>query len=78
MPINHVHLKSFAVRSVNMSKKKEKKKIEIMGKSLFILSADNCIRVFLKSIAENEYFENFIYHMIALNSLYLSIDSPSL
>lgn len=77
MPINHVHLKSFAMRSVNM-KKREKKKVEVAGYSLFVFGPDNCLRLGLKALIENEHFENFIYHMIALNSLYLSIDSPSL
>ena len=63
-----------------MSKKKDKKSIDISeaGRSLYILGPDNCLRLTIKSLVENEYFENFIYHMIALNSLYLSIDSPSL
>lgn len=80
MPINHVNLKSFAVRNVNQSKKKQKKNIEIneSGRSLYIFAHDNCIRLFLKAVIENPYFEHFIYHMIALNSLFLAIESPSL
>jgi len=73
-------LKSLAARSVNTSKTKQKKTIEIdeTSRSLFIFAHDNKIRVFLKGIIENSYFEGFIYHLIALNSLLLAIDTPSL
>lgn len=65
------------MRSVNL-KKREKKKFEISGYSLFVFGPENCLRRGLKALIENEYFENFIYHMIALNSLYLAVDAPSL
>jgi hypothetical protein len=79
-PINHLAIKSFAVRSITTSKKKHKKKVEIDEKSLslFCLSHDNCFRVFLRHVIENPYFEGFIYHMIALNSLLLALDEPIL
>jgi len=45
---------------------------------LFIFRSDNVIRKSLKHFIENSYFEGFIYHLIALNSLLLAIDTPSL
>lgn len=75
-----LNLKSLAARSVNTSKKKQKKTIEIdeSSKSLFIFAHDNKFRCALKMLIENSYFEGFIYHLIALNSLLLAIDTPSL
>ena len=43
-----------------------------------IFSHDNCLRVLLKNLIENPYFEGFIYHIIALNSLLLALDVPVL
>jgi hypothetical protein len=72
--------KSLAARSASSSKKKQKKTIEIdeSSKSLFIFGPQNPLRKGLKLFIENSYFEGFIYHLIALNSLLLAIDTPSL
>lgn len=80
VPINHVHLKTFAARSANIGKKKQRKQIEIDpdSYSLYILGHENMLRVALKNLIENPYFEGFIYHMIALNSLLLALDTPVL
>ena len=45
---------------------------------MFIFSHDNKLRCALKKFIENSYFEGFIYHLIAFNSLLLAIDTPSL
>ena len=73
-------MKSLAARTVSTSKKKQKKTIEIdeNSRSLFIFAHDNKFRCALKKFIENSYFEGFIYHLIALNSLLLAIDTPSL
>lgn len=47
-------------------------------KSLFLFSYDNKFRAFLRDFINNNYFSGFIYHMIALNSLLLILDSPNL
>ena len=75
-----MHLKTFAARSANIGKKKQRKQIEIDpdSYSLYILGHENMLRVFLKNLVENPYFEGFIYHMIALNSLLLALDTPVL
>ena len=80
VPINHVHLKTYAARATNIGKKKQRKQIEIDpdSYSLYILGHENCLRVTLKNLIENPYFEGFIYHMIALNSLLLALDTPVL
>ena len=48
------------------------------GRSLFIFSKENPIRKYLKIVVENEYFDNFILHLIGLNSILLTIDEPVL
>lgn len=80
VPLNHVHLKTYAARSGNMGKSKKKAKTEFdeSSVSLFILKHDNSFRIWLKNFTENSYFEGFIYHMIALNSLLLMLDEPIL
>lgn len=52
--------------------------IDEKSRSLYIFAHDNCFRVFLRNVIENPYFEGFIYHMIALNSLLLALDEPLL
>lgn len=46
--------------------------------SLFILAYDNPIRAVLRDMVDHPYFASFIYHMIAVNSLLLALDEPSL
>lgn len=72
-------IKKYSERQ-NYSKKKQKKQIEIdqESRSLYCFSHDNCLRIRLKLLIENPYFEGFIYHMIALNSLLLAMDTPIL
>ena len=80
VPINHVHLKQFASRAgtVGKSKKKTITEFDEGSTSLFVFSHDNSFRIWLKNFTENSYFEGFIYHMIALNSLLLMLDEPIL
>lgn len=47
-------------------------------KSLYLFSHDNKLRVALNHFLGNSFFSGFIYHMIALNSLLLILDSPEL
>ena len=46
--------------------------------SLFIFAPDSVVRRLLRQFISNSYFAGFIYHMIALNSLLLTLDQPSL
>lgn len=48
------------------------------SKALFVFGHKHPLRVGLKHIVENSYFENFIYHCIAFNSLLLALDEPAL
>ena len=61
-------------------KKSKKKSIEIdeSSSSLFIFAHDNAFRLWLKSFIENPFFEGFIFHIIAFNSLLLALDEPTL
>jgi len=52
--------------------------IQIVGNSLFIFKEDSTIRLKFKAFLEHPYFENFIYHLIGLNSLLLALDEPTL
>ena len=63
---------------MSIRKKKRDVVINVEGKSLFIFSKDNPIRKFLKSVVENDYFDNFILHLIGINSILLAIDEPIL
>lgn len=74
-------IKAFQNRSLSNTKtKKLQKNIEIDqdSRSLYIFAHDNPLRVFLKHFIENPYFESYIYHIIALNSLLLALDVPVL
>ena len=51
---------------------------EQLGNSLLCFGPENGLRLFLKAMIHNSYFAGFIYHMIALNSLLLILDSPNL
>lgn len=81
MPIDHVKIKTISNRALTGSKRKtQRKNIEIdqKSRSLCIFAHDNCLRVFLKNVIENPYFDGFVYHVIALNSLLLALDVPVL
>ncbi len=71
-------IKAYSQRQINLNRKKSRKEIEIddLSRSLYIFGSDNWLRMQLKSLIENPYFEGFIYHMIALNSLLLALDEP--
>jgi len=43
-----------------------------------LFAPDNWLRSSLKSLIENPFFEGFIYHIIAFNSLILALDTPML
>ena len=49
----------------------------ISGRSLFCLAKNSKIRLYLKAFIEHSYFENFIYHMIGLNTFILAINEPT-
>ena len=51
---------------------------QVPGRSLFIFAHDNKLRVQINKMLKNPYFDGFIYHMIAINSVLLILDSPSL
>lgn len=81
MPIDSMKIKTMSNRAISQGKKKSQGKIieiDQDSRSLFIFSHDNCLRIFLKSLIENPYFEGYVYHVIALNSLLLALDVPTL
>ena len=49
-----------------------------MSRSLYVFTIKNPIRKNLRNLVANSYFAGFIYHMIALNSLFLALDEPAL
>lgn len=53
-------------------------KIDLKGRSLFILGKQSKIRLKLKHFLEHQYFENMIYHLVAVNTFLLGLDMPSL
>lgn len=46
--------------------------------SMFIFTKDNSLRLWLKGIINNKYFDGFILNCIAFNSLLLALDVPNL
>lgn len=67
--------------STSKSFKKKNKNATILivtGKSLYLLGENNKFRLLLKEIMEHPYFENLIFHFIALNSILLALDAPIL
>jgi hypothetical protein len=46
--------------------------------ALFCLPAENSLRIFLKNFFEDSYYDDFMYHMIGLNSILLVLDAPAL
>lgn len=71
-------LVQYALQYMNKKKNTKKKVIEIEqeSKALYLFSHDNWLRLKLKIMLENPYFEGFIYHVIAFNSLLLALDEP--
>jgi len=64
--------------SVKIGQQADEEEEEELGNSLFIFSPTNPLRDFLRNFIMNSYFAGFIYHMIALNSMLLSLDEPQL
>lgn len=63
-------------QAIALDQTKIEKEDVIIGNSLFCLAPDNFIRVHLRNFVANSYFAGFIYHMIALNSVLLTLDEP--
>ena len=61
-----------------MKKKKRINEIIIDGKALGCIPETNKARIFLGKVAENPYFEAFVFNLIGLNSLFLAIEEPTL
>lgn len=70
----------YAEKFIRKSKKSKRKLIEIdeNSRSLYFIAHDNWLRVKLKTLLENPYFEGFIYTIIALNSLLQALEEPVL
>lgn len=47
-------------------------------RSLWMFAPDNKIRLLFTRVVEHRYFEDFIYHLIAMNSLLLMINYPTI
>lgn len=70
----------YAEKFIKKTKKSKRKLIEIdeNSRSLYIFAHDNWLRVKLKILLENPYFEGFIYTIIAFNSLLMALEEPML
>ena len=60
------------------SSKKRANALELEGNSLGCFAPDNCLRLFLAEFVQNPYFEQFILHLIGLNSLFMALEEPVL
>ena len=52
--------------------------IELIGKSLYLFGPENRLRVLTAEFVQNPYFEQFILHLIGLNSLFMALEEPIL
>ena len=52
--------------------------IELLGNSLFCFSPTNRLRIWTAEFVQNPYFEQFILHLIGLNSLFMALEEPVL
>jgi hypothetical protein len=59
-------------------KRKTMNQLIIEGKSLYLFSETNWLRLKVCSFCENPYFEYVILYLIALNSIIMAMDSPTL
>ena len=51
---------------------------QMIGNSLYLFSPNNKFRIFCNDVRKNKYFQGFLYHMIALNTLLIALDEPIL
>ena len=66
-------------KSVKVIKKRKRmNEIELLGDSLFLFSPDNKLRIWTAEFVQNPYFEQFILHLIGLNSLFMALEEPIL
>lgn len=61
---------------IDILKKRKNKRTNLEGKSLFILSKDSSIRIFVTKIYDNTLFEYFSNTIVILTTIMLAIDSP--
>lgn len=62
-------------KSVKVIKKRKRmNEIELLGDSLFLFSPDNKLRIWTAEFVQNPYFEQFILHLIGLNSLFMALE----
>ncbi|OMJ69330.1 hypothetical protein SteCoe_32973 [Stentor coeruleus] len=59
-----------------IAKNSNKDPLELSGKSFFIFSPENPIRVFLKNCLLHPYFDSSIYALITLSCVILALDEP--
>ena len=50
----------------------------VEGKSLYLFSHTNWLRIKVSRFCENPYFEYVILYLIALNSILMALDTPIL
>ena len=60
------------------SKRKSAKSIDIEGNSLYCIGPNNCLRLALADLVQNPYFEQFVMHLIGINSLFMALEEPVL
>ena len=70
--------KSMSESSVPPKKIKRLNQVIVEGNSLFVFSEKNRLRLAIANLVENPYFENFIFHLIFLNAIFLMIEEPIL
>jgi hypothetical protein len=61
---------------IDILRNKKNKRTNLEGKSLFLLSKDSSLRIFVTKIYDNSLFEYFSNTIVILTTIMLAIDSP--
>jgi len=65
-------------KTKTLKKKRRANELELTGNSLYCFGPENCLRVITAEFVQNPYFEQFILHLIGINSLFMALEEPVL
>ena len=54
------------------------KKINMIGKSLFLFSKDNCLRKICYAIVKHDFYDRGVLTLIGVSTILLTMDNPNM
>lgn len=68
------------MKKIELIEKKieEKKKITVIGRSLFIFSKTNPIRQFTRLVVSHPFYDSVVLFLIGISSILLILDNPNM